>query len=229
MSSLQLAIGVVVGILVLSQASAAEELIPASVRADLLSLDFSAEVSELPPASLGDTGFKPKHLQTPWDNLSLVEQRLLAGHRSKAGQAEFGVARAAVQFVSFYRKFGKAPQDGIDLLLVLNPDLVTRAGADRLLGLSSQQQFELLRVVVNPATGRVYESFRRDSSSPFHVAIWRAEGENATRTLPFAIFGAGGKLLPSMREHQRWEIEVYGSRPGVPIAHKEILTLIGDY
>lgn len=192
--------------------------------AALLALDYSELVDSCRrlgwDEDFGSRSFRYKEILV--DDLTEAEQAFLSCYEDEDGW-RFGTAITALNIVTFCRQQGHFPAGGAELI---SQRCYQPQSAEAIEEILSGDASSLAKIGygINPATGRLYESFSDDSPRPFSISVSRGEGENATKLIPYSYTDENGEKQATMKEYDAWHIIIYGESADRVLIDKYIWT-----
>jgi hypothetical protein len=198
--------------------------IDADVLAYYLSLDFSPELKELTPVTVDDQAYSQEEFFFSVNQPSLTERdrKYLAQynftHRNQQHCVELTGALYPAQL--FFRKYGRLPENGVELMLLKNSSLLTPQGMAQFKQLDRMAQLAEVYQLIDPLTGRFIDSFTTDGWQPHSIHI--------TALLP-GMWLPDTKFtslkdelnLPDMSAGIKWVVTVYGEEEGSVLMERD--------
>jgi hypothetical protein len=204
--------------------------IPLSVRAAYLKLDFSDIIADSDKFYIGDSEYKGawRSADICANNLSLRERLMLSTVRIKDTKASISPAYTS-QYVRLFRSnFGTMPRDGVDLLLMASPGYLSQDGWKEFCAMTRTQQAVVVQMAVNPATGKIYDSFTKAGRQPFSFRFKKLIGKDSIRRAPVPVYSKETESSAfEERELQAWECTVYGEKKGRIILKHTLWHIMG--
>ena len=135
---------------------------------------------------------------------------------------EMGVSPSVRRAIEYAERTGNLPVDGIELLNLYDSYSLTSEGLAEWQLADAREQLAMIRRAINPATGRVYETFTAREWAPFGIRIEKLTGDDSVRAFPLSGINSEGASFSEMRAYQGWQITVYGEEPGSVLIDKPI-------
>jgi hypothetical protein len=200
-----------------SASAANEPVIPDAVRSAFLKLDFSDIVAECDQYFIDDP-----HFDGVWrtenicaEDLTPAERLMLSHIRSNSGELDIRAAYTALYAEKYREVHGTMPRDGVDLLVLTAPRYLSQAGWQEFSALPKEQQAKRACIGINPATGKIYDSFTKPGWSPLGMRIKKKRGVGSTKRMIVPVYHKETKSeTPEMRDTQAWEISIFGEKKG---------------
>jgi hypothetical protein len=189
--------------------------IPDVVRSALLKLDFSDVIKDCNKYFIDDPGFDGvwRAENVCATNLTETERLMLSHVESKDGEVVIRPAYTALYARKFQDIHGTMPRDGVDLMLMTAPRYLTTEGWKTFIALSRERQAAVASVAINPATGKIYDSFTKPNWSSFGMRIKKKRGAGTTKQMIIPVYNKETKSeSPEIRNTQAWETTIYGEK-----------------
>jgi hypothetical protein len=182
--------------------------VPSTIEAGTPGAPFSVEADQLQPALYSEN-----------------ELKLMAGRYNGAGRTDLS---HVLSIACGFKKYnGVLPKDGAELLAWLWENETSEA--ERVSKLSRSQQFTELNALVNPVTGKLYESFQAEAWSPGAVSFRELTDLKEIDKAFVDAFGwtpGDGGLVTEMPNFLSvWEIKLYGEEPDEVLGVRPVITM----
>jgi hypothetical protein len=205
--------------------------IPDAVRAAYLQLDFSDVIAECDRIPMGDPEFLGAWRADSIcvEDLTPAEQQMLTTFRIKGHKAKISPSWSALYVRGYRAKYGTMPRDGLDIMSMIAPSYLSEKGWKAFSAMTKAEQASHAFLAINPATGKIYDSFTKPGYPPFSIRFRKMTGEGSTDRWPVPIYHKETKSSTfEDRNVQGMECIVYGEKKGRMILKQISWKILGD-